>query len=117
MKLIVAAMLSAMALTACASGGGESADSSEAAAPSGGGAGTVTVDDFSFDPETTEAKVGDEVTWTVAEGSSAHTVKFDDEESESLDAGASYSRSFDKAGEYKYVCGIHPQMTGTVAVE
>ena len=118
MKLLAAALLSALALTACASdGGGGDASSEAAGSGGGGGAGTVTVDDFSFAPETTEAKVGDEVTWTVAEGSSAHTVKFDDEESDSLAAGDTYSRSFAEAGEFKYVCGIHPQMTGTVVVE
>ena len=116
MKSIVAALLLALALSACASGGGEAAGGSEAAS-SGGGGGGVTVDDFTFDPETTQTKVGEKVTWTVAEGSSAHTVKFDDEESKELAAGDTYSRSFDEAGEYKYVCGIHPQMTGTVAVE
>ena len=115
MKTIVAALLTALALTACGSGGGEAADSE--AGSDAGGNGAVAVTDFTFDPETTEAKVGEKVTWTVAEGSSAHTVKFDDEESDSLDAGASYSRSFDEAGEFKYVCGIHPQMTGTVAVK
>lgn len=118
MKSIVAALLLALALSACASGGGEAAGGSEGASSGGGGGGGgVTVDDFTFDPETTQAKVGDEVIWTVAEGSSAHTVKFDDEESKELAAGDTYSRSFDEAGEYKYVCGIHPQMTGTVAVE
>ena len=116
MKMIVAALMTALALAACSSGGGDAADSG-AEAGKAGGAGAVVVTDFAFDPETTEAKVGEKVTWTIAEGSSAHTVKFDDEESDSLDAGASYSRSFDEAGEYKYVCGIHPQMTGTVAVK
>ena len=115
MKTIVAAVLTALALAACSSGGGEATESEAGSA--GGKAGAVVVTDFAFDPETTEAKVGEKVTWTVAEGSSAHTVKFDDEESESLDAGASYTRSFDEAGEFKYVCGIHPQMTGTVAVK
>ena len=109
MKLLIALVLAAALATGCSSGGGEA----DAAA----GAGTVAVDDFSFAPETTEVAVGEEVTWTVAEGSSAHTVKFDDEESKELAAGDTYSRSFDEAGEQKYVCGIHPQMTGTVAVK
>lgn len=109
MKFVLAFTLAAMLAVGCSSGGG----APDAAA----GAGSVKVDDFSFAPETTEVGTGEEVTWTVAEGSSPHTVKFDDEESKELAAGDTYSRSFDKAGEFKYVCGIHPQMTGTVAVK
>ncbi len=111
MKLLIALFTAAMLTAACSSGG--AGEGGEAAA----GAGTVAVDDFSFAPGATEIATGEEVTWTVAEGSSPHTVKFDDEESKELAAGDTYSRSFDKAGEYKYVCGIHPQMTGTVAVK
>ena len=109
MKLLIALVLAAALATGCSSGGG--------AADAPAGAGTVAVDDFSFAPETTDVAVGDEVTWTVADGSSAHTVVFDDEESKELAAGDTYSRSFDKAGEYTYVCGIHPEMTGTITVK
>lgn len=116
MKLFIALALAVVATAACSSGA-ETSDSETQASGGGGGSGAVTVDDFSFAPETTEVAVGDEVEWVVAEGSSAHTVKFEDEESEELAAGQSYSRSFDKAGEYSYVCGIHPQMTGAVAVK
>ena len=34
-----------------------------------------------------------------------------------LDAGNAYSFAFEDAGSYRYVCGIHPTMTGTVVVE
>lgn len=116
-KLVL--LLSCLLLTAAgcaspeASGGGEAASSESSSAASG----TVQVDDFSFAPETVSAAVGDEVVWEVVEGSSDHTVKFDDEESDTLAAGDTYSRTFDEAGEFSYVCGIHPQMTGSVTVE
>lgn len=115
MKLLIALCIAATLTAACSSGGGGGGE--EASQDASAKAGTVTVDDFSFSPETIEVAKGEEVTWTVAEGSSAHTVKFDDEESKSLEAGDTYSRTFDTAGEQKYVCGIHPQMTGTVAVK
>ena len=114
MKLLIAIVLAATLTAACSSGGGGGSEGSSGASAE---AGAVTVDDFSFTPETTEVSTGEEVTWTVAEGSSPHTVKFDDEESKELAAGDTYSRTFDKAGEQKYVCGIHPQMTGTVTVK
>lgn len=116
MKLFIAFLLAAM-LTAACSSGGDTEGSASGASGTGGGSGAVTVDDFSFTPESTEVAAGDEVEWVVAEGSSAHTVKFEDEESDELAAGQSYSRTFDEAGEYTYICGIHPQMTGAVSVK
>ncbi len=115
MKLLITVFLTALLTAACSSGGGGGASGQPAAA--GGGAGSVTVSDFAFDPETATVAVGEKVEWTVEEGATAHTVKFDDEESKELAAGDTYSRTFDKAGEFKYICGIHPQMTGTVAVD
>lgn len=111
------AMFTAALLTAACSSGGSATDSATQASTGGGEAGSVLVVDFAFEPQTVEVGTGEEVTWTVEEGATAHTVKFDDEESEELAAGDTYSRSFDEAGEYDYVCGIHPQMTGTVTVE
>ena len=117
MKLLTAVLVAAMVTVACSSGGATGSESEAAGGTGGGGSGAVAVEDFAFDPDTTEVAVGDEVEWTVVEGSSPHTVKFDDEESKELAAGDTYSRTFDEAGEYAYVCGIHPQMTGTVVVE
>ena len=115
MKLLAAALFAAATLATACSSGGAPADSANGAA--GSAAGGVSVEDFAFDPETTSVAVGDEVTWTVADGSSDHTVKFDDEESDVLATGDTYSRTFDEAGEFTYICGIHPQMTGSVTVE
>lgn len=117
MRLFLALAITAALTAAC--GGGSTGSAGGDAAPAGGtsGGSSVAVSDFAFDPETATTAVGEEVTWTVAEESSPHTVKFDDEESEELAAGDTYSRSFSEAGEFKYVCGIHPQMTGTVTVE
>lgn len=116
MRLFLALAFTAALTAACGGGSGsEGGDATPAGEASGGS--SVAVSDFAFDPETATTAVGEEVTWTVAEESSPHTVKFDDEESDELAAGDTYSRSFSEAGEFKYVCGIHPQMTGTVTVE
>ena len=112
--LLIALCVAALSLAACSSPEGSGGES-EAAGSGGGGA--VAVDDFTFAPAEAAVAVGGTVEWTVAEGSSDHTVVFDDEESETLAAGDTYSRSFDEAGEFSYVCGIHPQMTGSVTVE
>jgi plastocyanin len=49
-----------------------------------------------------------------------HTVRFSDPaigESPSLDQGETFSYTFDQPGRYPYICGLHPDMTGTVIVK
>ena len=80
--------------------------------------GAVAIVDFTFDPETLTAAVGETVTWT-NEDSAAHTVTSDGEgplDSGDLDQGSTYEASFDRAGTYAYICTIHPTMQGTVEV-
>ena len=118
MRILLALVLSALLSVACSSGGTSTDSGAQASGDGAGGGGpSIIVNDFSFVEETTEAKVGEEVTWTVAEGSSPHTVKFDDEESKELAPGDTYTRTFNSAGEQKFVCGIHPGMSGTVTVK
>ena len=114
--LLIALCIATLSLAACSSPE-ESGGETGAAGGDASGGGAVVVDDFSFAPAEAAVAVGGTVEWTVAEGSSDHTVVFDDEESDTLAAGDTYSRTFDEAGEFSYVCGIHPQMTGTVTVE
>ena len=100
-------------------GGGED-PADEDAAPSGEDA-TVSIRDFSFQPETIEVETGTTVTWTNEDGV-AHTVTagtsgaaegtFD----ESVDAGETAEVAFDEAGTFDYFCAIHPTMTGQVVV-
>ena len=89
----------------------------EAASPAGGGS-NVSIVDFAFDPADLTVAVGDTITWTNT-GSAPHTVNWQDDEpeSEQLQSGATYERTFDSAGSFPYVCGIHSQMTATITVE
>jgi plastocyanin len=34
-----------------------------------------------------------------------------------MDGGESFSFRFDKPGTYKYLCSIHPRMTGAIVVK
>ena len=36
--------------------------------------------------------------------------------SQNIGQGATFAYTFDKPGDFTYVCGIHPQMTGTITV-
>lgn len=103
-----------------ASSGGS--DTTEAPAGDAGGAtgGTeVEIVDFTFSPGELTVAAGDTVTWN-AKDSSPHTVKPDGDEAEESDDlvdGDSFEITYDEAGEYPYICGIHNYMTGTVIVE
>jgi plastocyanin len=82
---------------------------------------TVSIQDFSFDPDQITVAPGTMVTW-VNNGQAPHTVTSTDGkdlDSATLQPGDSYSFTFEDgdAGEtYAYHCSIHPQMTASVKV-
>ena len=91
-----------------------------AAAPAGAPAPVrrrVSIVDFGFEPADLTVAAGTTVTWTNT-GAATHTVKWSDgtPESAGLATGATYERTFDTAGSYPYVCGIHGSMAGTITV-
>jgi plastocyanin len=94
-----------------ASGGAACASSSDSAAVD------VTIADFKFDPATATAAVGDVVGWTNND-SAPHSAVFGDAgcETDTLAQGASGALVFNEPGTYEYVCGIHPNMKGTLEV-
>ncbi len=78
---------------------------------------SVTISDFTFVASPITVAAGSEVTWTNADGF-AHSVVAEDGtfHSDSLGTGESFSNTFNDAGTFNYVCGIHASMTGTVIV-
>lgn len=92
------------------------------AAGSSTSAKAVTIEGLHFTPQDLTVPVGTTVQWTNKD-IAMHTVTsgFPGEPDGIFDAGvlkqnAQYSVTFDKAGEYKYYCQIHPFMHGTVVV-
>ncbi len=87
------------------------------ATTAGSGVMTVSIVDFAFDAPTLEIPVGTTVEW-VNNDSFAHTVVANDQSfmSERLEAGDTFTFTFTTAGEFPYVCGIHPSMMGTIVV-
>lgn len=79
--------------------------------------GSVAIAGFAFDGATTTVAVGSTITWTNAD-SFAHSVVARDDtfKSDNLATGATFAHTFDAAGTYAYICGIHPSMAGTVVV-
>jgi amicyanin len=77
---------------------------------------TVSIQGYAFQPQSVTIQKGGTVTWT-NQDSVVHDVKFSDGDSPDLKKGGTYSKTFDKAGTYDYICNIHPTMKGTVIVK
>jgi plastocyanin len=92
------------------SGGAETA--AEATGPS-----RVVIADFTFAPADLSVPAGTTVTWTNGDPFPHSVVAADGSfTSVDIEAGAQFTFTFDAAGTYDYVCGIHPAMTGTITV-
>lgn len=87
------------------------------AAKASGGPVAATIEAFAFQPGRIEASVGQKVTWTNRDPAE-HTVTHDGGgfDSETMAAGATFSRTFDSPGEFRYICSLHPGMKGVVVV-
>lgn len=76
----------------------------------------VTISGYAFDPPAIKVNAGSTITW-INEDSAPHTIKFDAFESEKLNSGGKYEHVFAEAGEFTYICGLHPSMKGKVIVQ
>jgi plastocyanin len=88
------------------------------AAESKPGPNAVTIDNFSFTPQTLTVTVGTKVTWTNKDDV-PHTVTSTDKQfgSRALDTDEKFSFTFSTAGTYNYYCSVHPRMLGKVIVQ
>ena len=78
----------------------------------------VSIENFAFDPPTLTVPTGTTVTWTNRDEEPHNVVSEDGAfRSPGMDAQATFSYQFAKAGTYQYVCGIHPFMKATVVVQ
>ncbi len=71
----------------------------------------------SYNPTAIQINSGTTVTWT-NDDFVAHTVTDTGDlfDSEFIQAGSTWSYTFEKSGEWDYLCTLHPWMTGTVSV-
>ena len=78
---------------------------------------TITMDGTRFVPKTITVARGDHVVW-VNEDPFPHTAtaagKFD---SKNIAEGGSWAFTAEQAGEFAYVCTLHPGMTGVLVVK
>jgi amicyanin len=78
----------------------------------------VLIDNFSFTPVMLKVKAGTTVTWTNHDDI-PHSILCQElnVHSHAMDTDDSFSYTFATAGNYDYICGIHPHMHGQVVVE
>jgi plastocyanin len=82
--------------------------------------GSVTIQNFAFNPSPLNVAVGTTVTWMNSD-SATHTTTSDAGSAISWDSGAlstgsKFSFTFTQAGTYTYHCAIHSYMQGTIIV-
>jgi plastocyanin len=116
-RLILLLAVLAIGATACGGdddGGAQGASSEEC--PSG--AVVIKMVDINFDPEEATAGVGDQICWINEDSIDHDTVAESgaDFESELFGKGQTFTTSVETPGTVKYVCTIHPGMTGTIEV-
>jgi plastocyanin len=78
---------------------------------------TISIHDFSFSPTSMTVAAGTTVRWKNLDGE-PHTIRGVemDFRSGALDQNDSFAFKFDQPGTYRYICSIHPQMTGIIVV-
>lgn len=78
----------------------------------------VKIDNFAFVPEALTVASGTTVTWTNRDDIPHSIVESNGLfHSQAFDTNGSYSYTFEKAGTYDYICGLHPHMKGQIIVK
>ena len=79
---------------------------------------TVSVKNNAFSPGSVSIRKGEKVTWKWTQGGVPHNVTpaSGSGSATSSKKGFTYSKTFSKAGTFKYVCTIHSSMKVTVKV-
>ena len=77
----------------------------------------VSIANFAFAPQQIVIEAGQSVTWTNDDGA-PHGLSYADggKGTDLLLPGASFSRRFETAGSFDYVCSVHPYMSARVVV-
>jgi len=116
MRALLALVVGLVAVAGC---GGDDGGGGASSSACPNGAVTIKMVDTKFDPETATASVGDTVCW-VNEDSIQHNAVAESGasfKSELFNKGETFTAKLDQAGDVKYVCTVHPGMTGDITVK
>jgi plastocyanin len=77
----------------------------------------VSIAKFAFAPQQVTVTPGTTIVWTNQDGA-PHTVTSDDKSfaSKGMDTGDKFEHTFTSEGDFRYICTVHPFMTGVVHV-
>jgi plastocyanin len=120
LRLLAGAFALSLVLAACGGddddGGETGGETAATGATDMGGGTSITISDFTFDPDTISVSGPTEITIT-NEDSAAHTFTLDDGSvDQEIAGGESATVTVDVSETTGFVCRFHPQMTGTVEV-
>jgi plastocyanin len=78
----------------------------------------IKIDNFTFSPAQLTVTAGTTVRW-VNKDDLPHNIVADDKsfKSKTMDTDEAFTYTFTKAGTFKYFCGLHPKMQGSVVVK
>jgi plastocyanin len=76
----------------------------------------VIIKNFTFNPASVTIKSGTQVIW-INNDSMIHNIVIGKITSPDLTKGMEWSQTFDQSGTFKYKCGFHSSMTGTIVVK
>jgi plastocyanin len=129
MRRLIAISAGALALAAvgCGGGGGGSSTSASSApassAPVSGNVAKVSMKSIQFNPKTLTVDKGTTVVWTNDDPVGHDVTKQSgpgpqfSSGSGDIGGGGTYKQTFNTPGTIKYVCTVHPGMTGTIIVK
>ncbi len=114
----VAALVAIVALTALlllVTGGAFSAPASGTATASR--TVTVSMKNFFFAPKNVSISPGDRVVWSNVSNKKHTATKGGSFDTGRIKPGAAAAVKFNGRGTYRYVCSLHPEMTGKIVVD
>ena len=75
----------------------------------------IDISEMRFNPNVIDINQGDTVRW-INRGDMPHTIQGDFGGTTMINPGDRYEFTFTSAGNFDYICSLHPSMTGTVRV-
>lgn len=116
-SILAAGLAAALLVAACSGDTSATTTTAGATTTAAGTEFAVVMESFTFTPAELTVPVGATVTWTNRHGARHDVVAADGTfESPLFGEGETFSFTFTAAGEYPYVCTIHPGMEGTIIV-
>ena len=80
------------------------------------GAIEVKITAFAYYPEPVQVQAGTPIVWTNLDGGVPHTVTAKDGswDSQIMNMGDTFTKTFDEPGTYVYICTLHPPQQGVI---